>query len=273
MARIYKKKTALRVSVPKKAKAKAMEKLRVNNIKKIVKRVLNNQNEVKCSQLLTIADQNVVIGAGLAFTVPLGYTYIKSIIPPVLQGSEDGQRIGNRVNVKKLVLKYSLYASQITPSAGSNYFPATPFLIRVIVYRHKDDREDYHNVGILDLQNTSGNLGSVPDTWFEPYNRNMFDIAYSKQYVMQPTKNISSGSIVTDPVVNGSKTFITRKVNIPLPKKLIYADNSGSPIAGNPTNASWFFAVAMCNIDGTVVGTSQYRAYVNAESYLYYTDD
>lgn len=260
------KKSTLRVSVPKKAKAKAVEKLKVNNIKKIVKRVIRNEAELKCAPLYTIADQQMVYGAGLNPASALGWVST-NIIPPVTQGSGDGQRIGNKINHKYFRLNYTLRAYQVTSVV--NPFPATPLIARVIVYRQKYAIDDSSPLQILDSGNGAQNIGSTPDDFFKPYNKKMFTILYSRQYYMQPIRNETTTPISSDNVANGTKAFIARRLRLKIPtKKFIYADTTTTP-----SNVGYFMAVCMCNQDGTVVNNTQGRLMVNAESLLYYTDE
>lgn len=232
-----------------------------------VKRELARDEEVKCAPVLTIADQMPVNGTGLSQVANLGYTSTTSIVPAISQGVGDGQRIGNVINCKKLVVKYTLQALAVTAVGGTNNFLALPFLCRVIVYRHRYATDDYGNNNILDIGGSSQNLGSTPDLWIEPYNKKEYIIAYSKQYLMQPIANNTGASTVADNVANGAKQFVTAKAIIPMPKRLYFNDATTIP-----TNAGWFFAVACCNIDGTGATSTQFRARVNAESFLYYTD-
>lgn len=247
-------------------KAKKVKKV-TKPIKAYVKRAIGRSEEIKCAPVLTIADQQPIPGTGLSNAAGLGYTYTNSIVPTLTQGPTDGQRIGNVINCKKMVLKYTLQALPVTAIGGTNNFLALPFLCRVIVYRHRYATDDYGNNNILDIGGSSQNLGSTPDLWIEPYNKKEFVIAYSKTYLMQPIANNTGAATVADNVANGAKQFVTAKAIIKMPKKLYFNDSTTIP-----TNAGWFFAAACCNTDGTGAVTTQFRARVNAESFLYYTD-
>lgn len=250
--------------LPTSAGAKPVSK----KIKSYVKRAVRQTEELKCAPALTIADQQPVLGTGLDKSGSnLGYTYTSSLIPPVAQGTGDGQRIGNKISPKKLVLRYSVRALPVTAVGGTNPKPALPFLCRVIVYRHRYATDDYGNGGLLNIGGSSQNLGSTPDLWLEPYNKDEFIIAYSKTFMMQTVTNNSGASTVSDNAANGTKHFVMGKATIPLPKSLHYNDN-----VTIPTNAGWYFAVACCNTDGTSDAITIFRAQVNAESYMYFTD-
>lgn len=236
-------------------------------IKKAIRSAISRSEEVKCSPQLTIADQQVINGTGLDKGNNLGYTNTNSIVPQIVQGVGDGQRIGNVVNCRKLLVKYTIQALAVTALGGTNPFLALPFLVRVIIYRHRYATDDFGNTGILDVGNTAQNLGSTPDSWIEPYNRKEFIIGYSKQFLMQPIANNTGAATVADNVATGAKQFVSGKAYIKMPKKLHFNDTTNIP-----TNAGWFLSFACCNIDGTGATLTQFRARVNAESFLYYTD-
>lgn len=252
-------------------------------VKSYVKKVVTRNEETKCSQRNNIAEQVSVTGAGLNTSAFLGWVSGTSIIPGVTQGTDEQSRIGNKIKVQKLQLAFTLRAQNVTQAGSLNPFPATPFLCRVIVFRHRYANDDYSQIGILDTGNTMSNLGSTPDSWLQPYNKEEYIILYSKQWTMQPIKDESrytfpssiagagTTTMLNTPVSeipqNGSKNFIMKKVNIKLPKTLIYNDNSSLP-----SNQNLYMAVAVCNLDGTIVSTTQSRVMLNAESYLYYKD-
>lgn len=237
-------------------------------VKQYVEKAIKRNEETKCSMRLNIADQAQVLGAGLNTTVSLGWVSPASIIPAITQGTDEASRIGNRIKPVKLQLSFCIRASNVTAAGATlNPFPATPFLCRVIVFRHKYANDDFSQIGILDTGNSMSNLGSTPDNWLQPYNKDEYSIFYSKQWLMQPIKNESTTPATAEQPANGTKSFVMKKVNIKLPKTLIYNDNTSLP-----TNQNLYMACAICNVDGTVVTSSQTRAMINAESYLYFKD-
>lgn len=235
-------------------------------VKSYVNKAIKRNEETKCSMRLNIADQYSVTGAGLNTGASLGFVSPATIIPAITQGTDEASRIGNKIKPQKLQLKFTLRAYPVT-TAGINPFPATPFLCRVIVFRHKYANDDFGQTGILDTGASSGNLGSTPDSWLEPYNKDEFTIFYSKQWLMQPIRNETTTPASCDNVANNTHNFIMKKVNIKLPKTLIYNDNTSIP-----SNQNMYMAVAVCNTDGSVVTSSQSRVMLNAESYLYFKD-
>lgn len=262
------KRLAWRKAKASKKSGKKLARPATKAVKTIVKRAIRSSQELKCAPALTIFDQATTRGTGLDYNLGIGLTST-GIVPFVPQGTQDGQRVGNSLNAKKLVLRYTIQALPVTLAVGSNPNPGLPFLCRVIVYRHRYAMDDPQNNNILNIGGSSSTLGSTPDYYVEPYNREEFIIVHSKQFLMQPVKTFYSGTAaaITDNVANGTKTFVSKKAIIKVPKKLVFNDSTSVP-----TNCQYFMAVAVCNIDGTTNTTSVYRAQVNAESFLYYTD-
>lgn len=265
--RNYRKRPVAKKSVVK----KALRKTKSLVVARICRRVMGRFTETKTATALTVADQNVVNGGGLNNTTGLGYT-TGLALPLVSQGVSDGQRIGNVINVKRVSLKYTLRAIDVSQNIGTNPFPALPFLIRIVAYSHRIDKTDNSNTGILETGAGSQNLGATPDYWLEPYNKKEYVIHYSKQYMMQPVRTTFAGTgYQSDNLANGALTFISRKVNLKqIPKKFIYND---SALSNAPTNCGVYIGVAVCNIDGTAINSGQYRAMVNLETYMSYTDN
>lgn len=236
-------------------------------IKNYVSRAISRNVETKCSMRQNIADQQTVTGAGLNTSVGLGFVSGTSIIPAISQGTGEAERVGNKIKPTKLKLAITLRAQPVTAVGSLTPFPATPFLCRVIVFRHRYATDDNSQIGILDTGNSMSNLGSTPDSWLQPYNKDEYIIAYSKQFLMQPIQNQSTTPYSAENMVSNAKAFVMLKKNIKVPKSLIYTDNTSTA-----NNAGWFLAVACCNVDGTVVTNTQSRVMLNAESYLYYKD-
>lgn len=267
------KRRPLRVTVNKSAKSKAVEALRVKNVKKIVKRVLKTNEETKCA-VLEVFNQNLVPGAGLNYASGLGlFTsgaggYPSSIVPLISPGTGDADRVGSTIQPKGLYLKFLLRAQNTTGNTtGTNPFRGVPMYVRVIIYNRKYATDDFDATNILDKGNTTGNIGSSPDAFLEPYNRRDFNIWYSRTFKMCALADTGSTPPSIENVPNGFQYMVQGRAKIKVPKQLYYSGTSTSP-----TNYSPKMAICMCNLDGTVVSNLQYRVMVNSECKLYYTD-
>ncbi|MEO5351323.1 MAG: hypothetical protein H7836_17025, partial [Magnetococcus sp. YQC-3] len=146
MKKGYKRKP-LRVTATKKSKAAAVEKVKVNNIKSIVRNVMKKTSELKFAMQNFIADKVEITGCGLNYngTTQLngwcsGPTNGYGILPQIQQGTGEGNRIGVKVSPKSCFLRYSLLARSTTDSTAAindNPYKGVPFRVRVIIFRHK----------------------------------------------------------------------------------------------------------------------------------------
>lgn len=240
-------------------------------VKKAISKAINRNSELKMATNLTVADQVNVTGAGLNTPVGLGYVSSSSIIPIVVQGAGESNRNGNSIRPKRLSLRYTLRALPTTDGASpvnNNPFKGIPFLVRVIVFKHRWAIDEASQTGILQQGNSSQNLGSTPDNWLNPYNKDEYKIYYSKSFKFSALSHISSTGVYnTENQANGFQTFAMKKVSIKLPETLKFNDNNGAP-----TNEGFFLAVACCNVDGTVILNSQSRLQINAETYMSFYD-
>lgn len=239
---------------------------------KIVKEKLNKELEAKYAQAL-VFNQQTTVGYGLNNTSSLGLTSTQSIIPTLALGDDVGSRDGNKVRTKSFHLKYCLRALPTT-YLGGNDNPFVPFLVRVIVYNKKISLTDNNNLGILQQGASNTQFGSAPETWLEPYNKDVFNILYSKEYLMvaprRATNTATPNQWAQDAVIEGAKSFVNKKVKITIPKTLIFDDAANS---NRPQNIAAFMAVCVCNVDGSTPGaTTDTRLMVNAETQLWYTD-
>lgn len=273
----------LKVSASKQQKSNAVEKVKVNNIKKIVKSVLKKNNELKFQIQGFLADKVPVYGSGLNYngtTLLNGWVSGPSnpygIIPALSQGTGQGDRIGIKVMPKSMYLRYSVQAMSTTDSTtgvlNTNPFKGVPFRVRVIVFRHKYAIDDFAQSNICEIGNGNASLGSDIDTYFRPYNKAEYTIVYSKTHRMSAIRHISGAggaTVTTENTPQNGVPFAIAKVNIPLPKTLLYND---TVVSNYPTNQNYFLAFAVVNEDSSVITTTQQRITISAETGLYFYD-
>lgn len=245
---------------------KLIKKAQTKQITKIAKKVVEKQAEVKECWNLTVMDKVNVPGAGLRSTA--GYGQWAACIPLLSQGTTENTRVGNVVNVKSMSIRYTLKALPTTVTGGSNPYNGVPFMVRVVVYRHKYNIGDSSPDNIIDVNNSSTYLGSDLDGYFRKYNKDEYMIAYSKTHRMSaPSHNNGS---TTDPSNQDPKStaVIIKTANIKLPSKLYFND-----ALNTPTNAGWYIGIAVVNTDEAAIpATTAVRCTANVESYLRYTD-
>lgn len=263
----------LKVTVSKKQKSNAVEQLKVKNIKKIVKRVVAGDEEIKCAYR-QVWQQNLVQGAGLNPGSGLGLTTTglsgapDTICPQLALGTGRADRIGSKISPKKLQLRVGLRALDTTGNTtGTNPFRGKPMYVRVIIYNHRYAIDDYDPTNILDKGASLGNIDSLPDSWFERYNTKEFKIHYARTFKMCAFSDTGTTPPTLENSPNGFMNYVFKTINIKVPKSLLFNATTTSP-----SNFAPKMAVCMCNLDGTIAGNTQFRIQVNAESRLYYTD-
>lgn len=236
-------------------------------VKKAINRAINNKLETKCA-VREVFNRVAVPGAGLDTANGLGLGTTTGIIPLISRGTDDASRTGDMLHVKRLVLKFSIRARNITVNspAGNNPY-RQPFMVRMIVFNHRFAIDEASATNILDKGASSGNLDSSPDSWLEPYQKKEYKIWFSKTFKMSPLLNDVNIPATIENMPNGYQTFVGGRKSIKIPKKLLY--NGAATL---PTNSMPQLCFAVCNVDGTPVSNTQFRCEVNVESQLYYTD-
>jgi len=271
-----------KVTVPKRQVKNLVEKQRVKNIKKIVKNVLKKNNELKIVQQIGLADNELIRGTGLLYDGVAnlrgwcsGVSNPAGIIPAVPNGTGEGQKIGNKIYPKNLILKYFVRALPTTDATtgalNTNPYKGVPFRVRVIVFRHKYSIDDYGQTNILQNGNAATSFGSGIDNFFRPYNKDEYTIVYSKTIKMAACTHLSGAAgatVTTENTPLGATSFYSATAKLPLPKTLRY--NDGIDAA---TNQGYFMAICLCNEDGQADSAGAYkRIQLNAETNMTYYD-
>lgn len=258
---------------------KAANQQNVKTISKVVKKVMSKDEEVKIASNTELANNVLVYGSGLSYQSGgpnQGWvSTVSGLIPSVALGNTQNTRIGNKITPKRLNVRYSIYANPSTDSTtgaglGGNINPFInlPFRVKVIVFRHRYATDDFSQSGIVQSGATSADLTASVDSFFRPYNRDEYIIAYSKMFKMQPPRHAMTSSYTGQAQDPYARSMVFKSLSLKLPK-LRYND-----AATVPSNANWYMAVAVCNEDGTTITAgTQSRCTINVESHLYYTDD
>lgn len=257
-------KKAAGVMAPKKAVKKAVVQANTKVLTKLIKKVVNKDIEDKCVQNQSLIQQANIPGAGLTST-GLGVLSPVSIV--LSQGTNEASRIGNQIEVKKFNLRYSIYALPSTEAAGINPFRGLPFLVRVVVYRHRYNMGDSSPDALIDMGSTNTFLNGDIDTYFRPYNKDEYSIVYSKTHRLQPIRHLGTTAYAEVNQDTKATSFVIRNIDLKAPKIMKFNDNNQQP-----TNYNYYIGFSVCNVDGSAITTSQTRATVNAESTLYFQD-
>lgn len=216
--------------------------------KKYVKRVLDDKIEDK-HYVYSIYNNASIPGGGFnsAATNPTGLTTANSIIPIITQGSNVSQRIGNRINVKSLIVRMSAVAAPVLAGISLNPVEGSPIYLRCVFYNRKDSQTNNTNDTILDFGPTSGAFTQSLESLMLRYNKDTFNIIKSLTFKLAPCQRQDSG--VTDPrePPNGFVPSVFKSFKIKCLVKLHYDDATAQPMH------RIFFACGVVNVDGQPV--------------------
>lgn len=251
---------------PTKPRGRPAKAASVAMVQAVAKKVVDKNKIYKIVTNDTVFDKVNIPGAGLNLGTGMGQ--VAGIAPLITQGSGESNREGNIVSVKSFKLRYCVKALPTTIAGGSNAHNGVPFLVRVVVFRHKFNIGDNTPSQIIDLNNSSGALTSNLDTYFRNYNKDEYYIAYSKTHRMSAPSHFDGTNITPSNQDPKTSAFIYKTCKIKMPSKLYFNDS-----ASTPTNAGWWVGVAVCNTDDAVLANTTIRATINAESILEFCDE
>lgn len=209
-----------------------------------------------------------IMGSGINNTVtpPLGMTSLLSIIPPVGQGTGQGQRVGNKISPVSLLVRGIVNAIPTTSTTGgTNNYPNQPIYVRVIIYALNSNATTNVNDLLLDQGTTNISFSGTLSELLLPYNRERFKIVKSLQFNLQPTMELNNTHLAEN---TNKPTNAFFKINIPLPKILTYADN-----VNDNNKVRYYMAAGVVNYDGNLLPAADSRAKIWAESVLKFRDD
>jgi len=187
-----------------------------------------------------------------------------SILPPIAQGTDSNQRIGDRVTPKSLSIKGVVSLVREQPDAKQLY-------VRVLVLSQKNIKvgSDVNtSVSAAQLLRTgivggdqiaySGTTLNIND----PINKDLFRVYYDKTFVLAP----ASDQTLTGPLPKSS--FKWRYTFKKTPTSLTYSDANGN----YANNFAPFYAIGYAYADGTAPDVGTLRIVASTSSYFQYED-
>lgn len=197
------------------------------------------------------------------------------LMPPVDQGTDDFQRIGDKIRPKYLLVKGFV---QLNPNAGQvKYMP--PSTVRVMLLSQKfvkfsGDVSSKVDVAHLLKDNVSTGTGRpYSGTIFDnlaPINRDIFTVHLDRKmkfnWMSQQTQDSGGNPSVGWQTGNDRTKYFTCKIK--LPKTLTFDDGTGS----YPNNAAPFLCFGAVNDDGATPWTLTAPYQVSWMATLYYED-
>jgi len=233
-------------------------------VKKIAKSVVSRQAETKFISLRQDLGFNSTI---------TGPAECYALMPSITQGTDDYQRIGDRISGRTLYIKGHInYNAAFLDTVGvNNYVP--PSTVRVMILSQKNIKSN-NQLGLVDTANLlKDNVatgagrsysGSMTDN-LAPINKDLFKVHLDKKIKMNCVYQQSDGTGSSGWV--GQKTAYFRCA-IKLPKTLFYDTTNGDV----PNNFAPFFCLGGVCDDGSSPFTLQTPYRVTFLSTAYFDD-
>lgn len=272
---VYPSRTSVRVrpTQPKKRTVNAVTRRRgvywKASVKKIVQETLARTVETKNLQfapggihLLNVANSGWPSNNVLRLTPGSGG-------PNLLQGTSQGQRIGNQITVKKLMFNFCLNA--LPYNASQNPVPAAQ-LVRMVLFYERDFPNDVPNptTNFFQLGTSSSPIQGNNADMIAPVNTDLYVYLAEKTFKVgfesypDPTTGVPMTGTNNDfPLTVLCKWDVTKYV----PKKMLFSDNSSEP-----TSRGLFVCIMLAQANGTLGQASVQPINMKYWTDLRYTD-
>lgn len=231
-----------------------------NPVKAAVSRLISRKAETKhaSATLENLTGHNSAIGSADAVC----------IVPTISQGTDDFNRIGDRISTVAMYVKGRI---GLTYNDQANNRPIS---VRVMVVSQRTVRDASFlsawtpNLLLSANDAASGLLdvaydGTARNAMY-PVNKNMFQVHYKRDFTMYPSQGNAAGVGVE----SENKTLIKWGAKIKVPKTLMYYNSS----ATSPQNYAPFLLIGYCYADGSSPDVTTLRVTSTTVSTLYFKD-
>lgn len=229
---------------------------------KVVKSIIAKRQELKVSRPLSTA-ANLEVQGGISLT----NGNVLPIFPTIPQGTEEFQRIGNEIILKKLVVM--AYYKQAFPITVNNQSRA---MVRHMIVRQRNSESAdsvINTAGVFlnnaILENASSYAGSIPN-YNTPLNREAFVSRRQMKRIMSAPVS-TSGTIQTTGSIDESYWMLKYTLTFGQGKKLHFR-NGG---ATSPANFPYFLMHSAAALGSNTVLPVDAVVY-NMTTTAYYTD-
>jgi len=242
---------------------------RPRDLRSEVKKIVEGTQETK---MVIAAPRNANTATNLEqftnFTSAITSTNeVYALIPPVFQGSDDHQRVGNQIQPVSLTTKVNVTLVNGSASVYADIYFVTAKAVKSYGLTNNVPTGQLLNDG----QGANVAYDGTSYTAMLPINKSEFTVLHKRRIKLQsalgdPNTALSGGGGASTSVFPYSASF---SVKIPLPSKLVFEDN----IKDYPTNSFPMMMVGFCGTDtyGNTAPVSA-RIQVQAQSHLYYKD-
>lgn len=194
---------------------------------------------------------------------------IYACIPQLTLGAGDHQRVGSEVSPTGCYIDLNICAT------ANNDKGARDKMVHVFVCSAKSVKslDNYSAIPIttlLDIGNgTNGPFNGAAMSQTLPVNKREFTVHHHKAFRMTKGMGLQNTSVQTDAVITPASSFRRLRLKIPLPKKLIYANDS----TDYPTNSAPFLVIGWTSCDqGGDSAPTTVDTYVEGRVQMYYKD-
>lgn len=190
---------------------------------------------------------------------------ILNVLPQIPQGTNDGQRIGNKIKVQRIEIRGVI--TMTFPNTSTTY---SKLGIRHMVLR-KRAIGNWINVAAGDLSTLvergagpSYYLGFIQDQLSE-INKRSYAVGMDRKYnVTTPTVLTSTGTL------DAPNQTVTKRFRITLGKGMTLKYETGN---SNPENWPWFMCLGWCKWDGTIPSSLDTNINMQYQTTIYYYDN
>lgn len=250
-----------------------------NNNEKQIKKIINKQlNAAIEDKMNTAKFPATLFNSGIAATGD-----IIGILPAISTGTNENQRIGNDIRIKKLTVMMNVMTTSYTStSAPGLYVPNARFGVRVMIVQPKTvmNRVDINaNQGgwlsrLLRDGNSSVAFDGTLDNFYLPINTEVITKYYDKKFIFNtPQAWIPVGSTGAMSVPTNS-TYKRLTINVIKNKgnqgKLVKYDQSYDTLY--PTNYNPVVLIGYCKLDNSLPDTLDTNIRMNFTSVVTYQD-
>nr|CRY97276.1 hypothetical protein [uncultured prokaryote] len=210
------------------------------SIRSYVSRAIGRHSETKTA-IMRLTNTGVTAVSNTV--IPNADIQICPIIEP---GANNGQRLGSRISPTKAILRVNVFRTSTALTQPASY-------VRVVVGRLKDNLDSafsvlaYWQQLVYSQAATPGGVGVTSvgptslasETRLLPYNREVWDIAYSRDIKISESQNATTAGY------DNNDFSLTAEVMVDLTKKFKKRWTYSTAAGGNnlPQNDGWFLTV------------------------------
>lgn len=267
--------TALVKAVTKKKGGKGLTKTQKTQVKSIVSKPAETKYRAKFPAYNPLAgaaymDSWTAFSSGITGTGEIFYA-----LPPLLQGTDNWQRVGNKVTPKKLQVTLDFCAT-IHDTTRAVDKTVHVFLLTCKSVKNLDNFSAIPITNLLE-DGQGGNTsfdGTTPGSFY-PVDKNNFTVLKHitfrlvKGFGMPTDSTVNTSVAVTDSVISPSGSYRRIKMNVKTPKTLLYDTHSTS----YPTNFAPFFVIGYVNNNPIDTASNGVDLMVQGYNELYYKDE